>query len=88
LKYRYELFDKLFFFLDSSGRKRASIIHKLIDDTIILSNIDSATSIPVDSIIDSLPPDHSTELKTDEQLLTCVSGLHITIPDRCFHCGK
>jgi hypothetical protein len=35
-----------------------------------------------------LPPDHSTELKTDEQLLTCVSGLHITIPDRCTHCGK
>jgi hypothetical protein len=81
--YFYKLMNCFSF--NSSGKKRASIIHKFIDGTIISPNPDSPSLIPVD---DTLTLDHSIEPKTDEQSSTSMCESDIPIPECCRHCGK
>jgi hypothetical protein len=67
-------FDDSGLFLYFSRKKRTSIIHTLANDTLTSSNTASPASIPMANLLDSLPLNHSAELKSDGELSITVCG--------------
>ncbi len=63
-------------------------MHTSANDTLTSSNTTSPPSIPMANLLNSLPPNHSAELKSDGELSTIVCGSDDYNSDCCAHCGK
>jgi hypothetical protein len=59
-----------------------------MNGTIISSNIDATTLVPVDNTLDPLTLNHPEEVKSVEESSTSVCESDVHIPECCSHCGK